>query len=79
MIRDATGVAVARSALAPASSHAGRDASCGRCSSRRSGEKVELDVTIDPALLGGFVAKIGSEVYDASVAGKIKKFRESLA
>ena len=30
-------------------------------------------------LIGGFVAKIGSEVYDASVAGKIEKFRESLA
>ena len=30
------------------------------------------------AVLGGFVAQIGSEVYDASVAGKINKFRESL-
>ena len=40
--------------------------------------KVELEVSVDPALLGGFVAKVESEVYDASVAGKINKFRESL-
>jgi F-type H+-transporting ATPase subunit delta len=46
---------------------------------KKVGAKVDLDVTIDPALIGGFVAKIGSEVYDASVAGKIEKFRESLA
>lgn len=47
--------------------------------SRKVGRKVELDITTDPALLGGFVARIGSEVWDASVAGKINKFRESLA
>ena len=40
--------------------------------------KVELEVSVDPGLLGGFVAKVESEVYDASVAGKINKFRESL-
>ena len=47
--------------------------------SRKTGRKVELDVVTDPKLLGGFVARIGSEVYDASVSGKIEKFRESLA
>ena len=45
---------------------------------KKVGRKVEVEVSVDPALLGGFVAKIGSEVYDASVAGKINKFRESL-
>src|SRR6266851_2939995 len=39
--------------------------------SRKTGRKVELDVVTDPKLLGGFVARIGSEVYDASVIGKI--------
>ncbi len=42
------------------------------------GKRVEVHVQTDPALIGGFVARIGSEVYDASVAGKIHKFRESL-
>jgi F0F1-type ATP synthase delta subunit len=36
-------------------------------------------VTPDATLLGGFVARVGSEIYDASVVGKIDKFRESLA
>ncbi len=46
--------------------------------SRKTGRKVELDVVTDPKLLGGFVARIGSEVYDASVIGKINRFRETL-
>lgn len=47
--------------------------------SKKTGKKVELDVKTDPALLGGFVVQIGSEIWDASVTGKIHKFRESLA
>ena len=43
------------------------------------GQKVEIDVTVDPTLLGGFVARVGSEIYDASVVGKIEKFRASLS
>ena len=46
---------------------------------KKTGKRVELDVKTDPSLLGGFVARIGSEVWDASVAGKINKFRETLA
>jgi F-type H+-transporting ATPase subunit delta len=46
---------------------------------KKTGKQVELDVKTDPTLLGGFVVRIGSEIWDASVAGKINKFRESLA
>lgn len=46
---------------------------------KKVGKKVELDIQTDPELLGGFVARIGSEVWDASVIGKIHKFKESLA
>jgi len=49
-----------------------------RALEKKAGKKVELQLSTDPALIGGFVARIGSEVYDASVAGKINKFRESL-
>jgi len=45
---------------------------------KKAGRKVELVVSTDPTLIAGFVARIGSEVYDASVLGKIDKFRESL-
>jgi F-type H+-transporting ATPase subunit delta len=47
--------------------------------SKKVGKKVELDIRTDPKLLGGFVVRIGSEIWDASVIGKINKFRESLA
>jgi F-type H+-transporting ATPase subunit delta len=47
--------------------------------SAKVGKQVELDVKTDPKLLGGFVVRIGSEIWDASVIGKINKFREQLA
>jgi F-type H+-transporting ATPase subunit delta len=47
--------------------------------SKKVGKSVELDVRTDPKLLGGIVVQIGSEIWDASVVGKINKFRESLA
>ena len=46
--------------------------------SQKVGKKVELDIRTDKKLLGGFVVKIGSEIWDASVIGKINKFRTSL-
>jgi F-type H+-transporting ATPase subunit delta len=78
MIREATGTVAAEvrsaSALSPKEEEELR-----AMLAKKVGAKVEVDVRVDPSLIGGFVAKIGSEVYDASVAGKIEKFRESLA
>ena len=45
---------------------------------QKFGKRVEVHLDTDPSLLGGFVAKVGSEIFDASVAGKIAKFREQL-
>lgn len=42
------------------------------------GRRVELQLAVDPGLLGGFVARVGSEIYDASVVGRIEKFRAAL-
>lgn len=42
------------------------------------GRRVELQVSVDPGLLGGFVARVDSEIYDASVVGRIEKFRTAL-
>lgn len=61
--------------------HALSDAERGelqRTLEQKFGRKVDLEVEVDPELLGGFVARVGSEVYDASVVGKIEKFRDSL-
>ena len=46
---------------------------------KQAGRRVEIHLSVDPTLLGGFVARIGSRIFDASVVGKIEKFRQSLA
>jgi F-type H+-transporting ATPase subunit delta len=38
---------------------------------RRLGKTVLLDTEVDPTLLGGFVAEVGSRVLDMSVAGQL--------
>lgn len=37
--------------------------------------KVRMTVEIDPKILGGFVAKVGSEVFDASAENAIARFQ----
>jgi len=78
MIREVTGTVAAevRSASKLSSKE---EADLRAMLERKVGAKVDVDITVDDSLIGGFVAKIGSEVYDASVSGKIEKFRESLA
>jgi len=46
--------------------------------SKVTGKKVELSVSIDPELLGGVVAKIGSTVYDGSVRTQLQRMRQDL-
>lgn len=45
---------------------------------KRFGRKIELRLSTDASLLGGFIAQVESEVYDASVSGQINKFKASL-
>ena len=46
--------------------------------SRVSGKQVRCDFSIDPALIGGVVARIGSTVYDGSVRSQLETLREQL-
>ena len=43
-----------------------------------TGKKVELSVSVDPELLGGVVATIGSTVYDGSVTTQLQKMKQRL-
>ena len=43
---------------------------------RATGRKVRASFTTDPKLIAGFVARVGSTVYDASALGAIEKFKE---
>lgn len=43
-----------------------------------TGKKVAMTTRVDPGIIGGVVARVGSTVYDASVATQLKKIRERL-
>ena len=77
LVREATNT-VAADVRAAATLTADEEAQLRKTLEKKAGRKVEMTVTTDATLIGGFVARIGSEVYDASVLGKIEKFRESL-
>ena len=46
--------------------------------SKVTGKKVELSISVDPELLGGVVARIGSTVYDGSVKTQLTRMRQEL-
>lgn len=45
---------------------------------RRLGRTVVIETEVDPALLGGFVAEVGSRLLDASLTGRLRALREQL-
>jgi len=42
-------------------------------------DNLELNLDIDPSLIGGFVVSVGSKVIDASLAGQVRRLGLSLA
>lgn len=46
--------------------------------SKMTGKTVELSISVDPELLGGVVARIGSTVYDGSVKTQLQRMRQEL-
>jgi F-type H+-transporting ATPase subunit delta len=46
---------------------------------RTTGREVQLDTRVDPAIIGGVVTRIGSTVFDGSVARQLERLRETLA
>ena len=42
-------------------------------------DKLEINTSVDPALIGGFVLKVGSKVIDASLAGQVRRLGLTLA
>lgn len=43
-----------------------------------TGRHVELETKVDPAIIGGAIARIGSTVYDGSVTTQLQKVKERL-
>jgi F-type H+-transporting ATPase subunit delta len=46
---------------------------------RIAGRRIRLCLAVDPELIGGVTAHVGSTVYDGSVRGQLAKMRQSLA
>jgi F-type H+-transporting ATPase subunit delta len=44
-----------------------------------SDKEVRLELTVEPAIKGGMIAKLGDTVFDGSVATQLHRMRESLA
>jgi F-type H+-transporting ATPase subunit delta len=42
-------------------------------------DKLEINLKVDPDLIGGFVVKVGSKVIDASLAGQVRRLGLALA
>jgi F-type H+-transporting ATPase subunit delta len=42
-------------------------------------DKLEIKLSVDPDLIGGFVVKVGSKVIDASLAGQVRRLGLALA
>jgi F-type H+-transporting ATPase subunit delta len=49
-----------------------------RALSARTGEAVELEVDVDPSLIGGVIAKVGTLVFDGSLRTQLNQLRASL-
>lgn len=45
---------------------------------KATGRQVQLETRVDPAIIGGAVARIGSMVYDGSVTTQLQKVKERL-
>jgi F-type H+-transporting ATPase subunit delta len=46
---------------------------------RATGRTVTVTTRVDPSILGGIVTRIGSTVYDGSVAAQLQAIRQRLA
>ena len=44
----------------------------------RTGREVRMKYALDPAVLGGAVARVGSTIYDGSVRGQLERLRADL-
>jgi F-type H+-transporting ATPase subunit delta len=49
-----------------------------RSLSSTTGKQVQLDAAVDPSIIGGVVARIGSTVYDGSVRTQLERMKQQL-
>jgi F-type H+-transporting ATPase subunit delta len=71
-----TGVVEARVTVAAPLAE-GEEGRIEKALSRQTGRRVRMKVDVDRNILAGFVARIGSEIFDASAARAIERFEQT--
>jgi F-type H+-transporting ATPase subunit delta len=79
LYRDQNGIALAMVTSAEALSEEQLAAITSQIKAVAGTDQVEVNSAIDPALIGGFVLKVGSKVIDASLAGQVRRLGLALA
>jgi F-type H+-transporting ATPase subunit delta len=58
---------------------ASRAQDIGRQLERATGRTVTVATRVDPSILGGIVARVGSTVFDGSIAGQLARIRRNVS
>jgi len=45
---------------------------------RATGKQIRMEVAVDPSLIGGVIAQVGSTIYDGSVRQRLQAFKSRL-
>lgn len=73
LVRRAKNIALAEVRTTKPLSDTQRDAVIGKVKALTGAVDVELEALIDPALIGGVIIKVGSQVIDASLRGQLRR------
>jgi F-type H+-transporting ATPase subunit delta len=46
--------------------------------SRATGRKVDVQVVVDPNVVGGVIARVGDEVFDGSISSRLEDAKQAL-
>lgn len=76
--REARGILVASVTVARAIDETERARVATRLG-EMTGKQVQVHVSVDPAILGGVVVRIGDKLIDGSVAGRLQRLRQEMA
>ncbi len=77
LVRESRGV-VGVTVITPVPLSADEPAELERAIAARTGATVEMDMAIDPSLVGGLTVRIGDLEIDASVRGRLERLRDEL-
>ena len=79
LFREQQGITLAHVRSAKPLSDAQQSALSSKVQAMAGTNKVDIDLSVDPSLIGGFVVSLGSQVIDASLSGQVRRLGLALA